>query len=206
MGQVEWTSNSHTMGWSSSKEGDIVYVVRLEGSPLLWAPSRKPNDEFQQVQLPVRLTQSSQAVSSASQSCPKFVTPRTAAHQAYLSITNAWACSKSCSSSWWCHPVISSSVVPVFTSPQALPATESFPMSQLFAWVGQSIGTSASASVLPMNIQDWFPLGLTALISFQSKGLSRVFSNTTVQKHQFFGAQPSSQSNSYIHTRPQEKP
>ena len=132
MGQVEWTSNSHTMGWSSSKEGDIVYVVRLEGSPLLWAPSRKPNDEFQQVQLPVRLTQSSQAVSSASQSCPKFMTPRTAAHQASLSITNAWACSDSCSSSWWCHPVISSSVVP-FSS-----HLQSSQHQGLFKWVSSS--------------------------------------------------------------------
>jgi len=83
---------------------------------------------------------------------------------------------------------------------------KSFPMSQLLAWGGQSIGLSPSASVLPMNIQDWFPLGWTGWISLQSKGPSRVFSNTTVQKHQFFGAQPSSQSNSHIHTWPQEKP
>ena len=83
---------------------------------------------------------------------------------------------------------------------------QSFPMSQLFAWGGQSIGVSASASVLPMNIQNWTPLGWTSWISLQSKGLSRVFSNTTVQKHQFFGAQLSSQSNSHIHTWPQEKP
>ena len=83
---------------------------------------------------------------------------------------------------------------------------ESFPMSQLFAWGGQSIGISASASVLPMNTQDWFPLGWTGWISLQSKGLSRVFSNTTVQKHEFFSAQVSSQSNSHIHTWPLEKP
>ena len=86
------------------------------------------------------------------------------------------------------------------------PASGSFPMSQLFASGGQSIGVSGSASVLPMNIQDWFPLGWTGWISLQSKGLSRVFSNTTVQKHQFFGAQPSSQSNSHIHLWPLEKP
>ena len=99
-------------------------------------------------------------------------------------------------SSRWCHPAISSSVS--FSScPQSLPASESFPVSQLFAWGGQSIGVSASASVLPMNPQDWSPLGWTCWISLQSKGLSRVFSNTTVQKHQFFGAQPSSQSNSH---------
>ena len=97
--------------------------------------------------------------------------------------------SNSCSLTPWCHPAISSSVVPFSSCPQSLPALESFPMSQLFAWGGQSTGVSASASVLPMNIQDWFPLGWTGWISLQSKGLSRVFSNTTVQKHQFLGAQ-----------------
>ena len=101
--------------------------------------------------------------------------------------------SNSCPSSWWCHPAISSSVVPFSSCPQSFPASGSFPTSQLFAWGGQSIGVSASASVLPMNIQDWSPLGWTGWISLQSKGLSRVFSNTTVQKHQFFGAQLSSQ-------------
>ena len=109
----------------------------------------------------------------------------------------------SCASSRWCHPAISSSVVP-FSCPQSLPASGSFPMTQLFAWGGQSIG--ASASVLPMNTQDWSPLGWTGWISLQSKGLSRVFSNTTVQKLQFFSTQPSSQSNSHIHTWPLEKP
>ena len=94
-----------------------------------------------------------------------------------------------CPSSWWCHPIISSSVVPFFSCPQSFPASGSFPMSQLFVSGGQSIGVSASASVLPMNTQDWFPLGWTAWISLQSKGLSRVFSNTTVQKHQLFCAQ-----------------
>ena len=89
-------------------------------------------------------------------------------------------------SSQWCHPAITSSVVPFSSCPQSLPASESFPMSQLFAWGGQSIRASASASVLPMNFQDWFPLGLTGLISLQSKELPRVFSSTTVQKHQFF--------------------
>ena len=104
----------------------------------------------------------------------------------------------SCPSSRWCHPTISSSVVPISSCPQSLLASQSFPMSQLLAWGGQSIGVSAS--VLPMNIQDWSPLGWTSWISLQSKGLSRDFSNTTVQKHQFFGAQLSSQSNSHIHT------
>ena len=110
-----------------------------------------------------------------------------------------------CPSSQWCHPAISSSVVPSSFCPQSFPASGYFPMSQLFASGGQSIGVSASTSVLPMNTQDW-SLEWTGWISLQSKGLSRVFSNTTVQKHQFFGAQLSSQSNSHIHTRPQEKP
>ena len=106
----------------------------------------------------------------------------------------------------WCHPAISSSVVPFSSCPQSLPASESFPMSQLFTWAGKNIGVSASASVFPMNTQDWPPVGWTGWISLQSKGLSRVFSNTTVQKHQFFGTQLSSQSNSHIHTWPLEKP
>ena len=111
----------------------------------------------------------------------------------------------SCPMSQWCHPAISSSVVPFFSCPQSLPASGSFPMSQLFTWGGQSIGVSASVSVLPMNTQDWSPLRWTGWISLQSKGLSRVFSNTTVQKHQFFGAQLSSQSKSHIHTWPPDK-
>ena len=108
--------------------------------------------------------------------------------------------------SQWCHPAISSSVVPFSSCPQPLPASGSSPVSQLFAWGGPSTGVSASASVLSMNTQDWSPLGWTGWISLQSKGLSRVFSNTTVQKRQFFGAQISSQSNSHIHTWPLEKP
>ena len=104
----------------------------------------------------------------------------------------------------WCHPAISSSVVPFSSCPQSLPASESFPMSQLFSWGGQSTGVSASASVLPKNTQDW-SLGWTGWISLQSKGLSRVFSNTIVQRHQFFGTQLSSQSNSHIHTWPLKK-
>ena len=94
-----------------------------------------------------------------------------------------------CPSSQWCHPTISSSVIPFSSCPQSFPASGSFQMSQLFASGGQSIGVSASTSVLPMNTQDWFPLGWTGWISLQSKALSRVYSNTTVQKHQFFGAQ-----------------
>ena len=99
------------------------------------------------------------------------------------------AYSNSCPSSWWCHPTISSSVVPFSSCLQSFPASESFQMSQLFTSGGQSIGVSTSTSVLPMNTQDWSPLGWTGWISLQTKGLSRVFSNTTVQKHQFFGTQ-----------------
>ena len=114
--------------------------------------------------------------------------------------------SNSCPSSRWCHPPISSSVVPFSSCPQSLPASGFFPTIQLFALGCQSIGASASASVLPMNTQDWSDLGWTGWISLQSEGLSRVFSNTTVQKHQFFSAQLSSQSSSHIHTWPLEKP
>ena len=106
----------------------------------------------------------------------------------------------------WCHPTTSSSVALFSSCPQSFPASGSFPMNWLFASGGQSIGASASASVFPMNIQGWFPLGLTGLISLQSKGLSRVFSNTTIQKHQCFGAQPSLWSNCHIHTWLLDKP
>ena len=110
------------------------------------------------------------------------------------------ACPNSCPLSQWCHPTISSSIIPISSCLQSWPASGSFLMSQLFALGGQNIGASASGSVLPMNIQDWFPLGLTGLISFQSKGLTSVFPNTTVHKHQFFSAQLSLWSNSHIHT------
>ena len=109
-------------------------------------------------------------------------------------------------SSQWYHPAISSSVIPFSSCPQTLPASESFPMSQHFAWSGQSTAVSALASFLPKKSQGWSPSEWTGWISLQSKGLSRVFSNTTVQKHQFFSAQLSSQSNSHIHTWPLEKP
>ena len=116
------------------------------------------------------------------------------------------ACWNSCPFSQWCYPTISSSIIPFSSCLQSFPASASFLINLLFASGGQSIGASASASVLPMNIQDWFPLGLTGLISLQSKGLSRVFSNTTVQKNKFFGAQLSLYSNSHIHTWWLEKP
>ena len=114
--------------------------------------------------------------------------------------------SNSCPLSQWCHPTISSSVVPFSSCPKSLPASGSFPVSQLFAWGGQSTRVSASASVLSVNTQDWSPLGWTGWISLQSKGLSRVFSNTTVHKHQFFGIQLSLLSNSHVHTCLLEKP
>ena len=134
-----------------------------------------------------------------------FATPWIAVRQVSLSITNSRSSLKLMS----IKLVMPSShlILCRFSScPQALPASESFPMSHLFTWGGQSIGVSALASVLPMNTQNWSPLEWTGWISLQSKRLSRVFSNTTVQKHQFFGTQPSSQSNSHIHTWPQEKP
>ena len=112
----------------------------------------------------------------------------------------------SCPSSRWCHPNISSSVIPFSSCLQFCPASEYFLMNQFFTSDSQNIGVSASASVLPVNIQDWFPLGWTGWISLQFKGFSRVFSNITVQKHQFFSAQLSSQSNSHIHTWLPEKP
>ena len=114
--------------------------------------------------------------------------------------------SDSCPSSQWCHPAISSSGGPFSSCTQSLPASESFPMSQLFSWGGQNTGVSALASVLPKKSQGWSPLEWACRISLQPKGFSRVFSNTTVQKHQFFSTQLSSQSNSHIHSWPLEKP
>ena len=138
--------------------------------------------------------------------CLTLCDPWTAACQAFLSFTISWVCSNSYPLGWWCHATISSSVVPFSFFPQSCSASGSFPVSWLFASGGQSIGASVSASVFPMKIQGWFPLGLTGLISLQSKGLSRVFSNTRVQKHQFFSAQPSLWSSFHIHTWLLEKP
>ena len=126
--------------------------------------------------------------SSVAQSCPTLCDPMQHARLPCPSPTPG-AYSNSCPLSWWCHPIISSSVVPFSSHLQSFLASWSFPVSQFFTSGGQSIGVLASASVPPMNIQDWFPLGLTGFISLQSKGLSRVFSKTTVQKHQFFSAQ-----------------
>ena len=117
-----------------------------------------------------------------------------------------WIYSNSCPESLWCHPIISSSVIPFSSLSKSFPAPRSFPMSQFFTSGSQSIRVSASASVLPRNIQDWLPLEWTGWISLQSRGLSRVFSNTTVQKYQFFDVQLSLCSNSHIHTGLLEKP
>ena len=116
------------------------------------------------------------------------------------------ACSNSWPLSWWSHPILLSSVVSFSSCLQSFPALGSFPMSQFFTSGDQSIGVSASTSVLPVNIQDWFPLRWTGWISLQSKGLSRVFYSTTVQKHQFFSVQLSLWSNSHIHIWPLENP
>ena len=132
--------------------------------------------------------------------------PHESQHARPLSITNSQSLLKLMSIELVMPSSISSSVVPFSSCPQSLPASGSFPTSQLFAWGGRNIGVSASASVLPMNTQDWSPLGWTGCISLQPKGLSRVFSNTTAQTHQFFSAQLFSQSNSHIHTWPLEKP
>ena len=134
-----------------------------------------------------------------------FATPWTTSCQASLSITNSWSLLKLMSVELVIHPIISSSVFPFSPCLQSFPALGSFQMSKFCTSGGQSIGVSASASVLPMNIQEWFLLGWTFLISLQSKRLSRL-SNTTVQKHQFFSSQFSSHSNSHIHTWPLEKP
>ena len=144
--------------------------------------------------------------SLVAQLCATVCDPWTAARQAPCPSPTPGVYSNSCPLSWWCHPAISSSVVPFSPCLQSFPASASFQMSHFFTSGGQTIGVSVSASVLPMNTQDWLPLGWTGLISLQSKGLSRVFSNTTVQKHQFFGAQLSSQSNSHIYTWLLEKP
>ena len=137
---------------------------------------------------------------------PLFASSWTPAHHASLSFTNSLSFLKLCPLSQWYYPTISSSVIPFSYCLQSFPASGSFPVSHLFTSGGQNIGESVSTSVLPMNVQDWFPLELDGLTSLLSKGLSRVFSNTTVQKHQFFAAQPSLRSNLHISTWLLEKP
>ena len=149
---------------------------------------------------------SRQSVSSVTQSCPTLRHHESQHSRPPCPSPTPGVYSNSCPSSRWCHPAISSSVSPFSSCPKSLPASGSFPVSQLFTRGGQSTGVSASASVLPMNTQDWSLLGWTGWISSQPKGLSRDLSNTTVQKHQLFGTQLSSQSNSHIYTWLLEKP
>ena len=144
---------------------------------------------------------------SVTHSCPIFLWPHELQHARLPHPSpSPWVCSNSCPLSPWCHPAISSSVPPLSSCPQSFPASGSFPVSWLFTSGGQSIGVSTSASVLPLNIQNWFPLTLTDLISLLSRGLSRVFSNTTIWKRQFFSAQSSLWSSSHIRTWLLEKP
>ena len=146
---------------------------------------------------------------SVTKSCPVLWRPHGLQHARLpCPSLSPRVCSDSCPLSQWCHPNISSSVIPFSSCLQSFPASGTFPMSQLFAPGSQSIGVSASASasVLPMKIQGWFPLGLTGWISLLSKGLSRVFSRTTIQRHQFFGAQPSLWSDFHISTWLLERP
>ena len=166
----------------------MVYLA-LSMSPIPSAISHSPG-QFSSIQF-------SRTIFSNS------ATPWIAARQSSLSITTSQFTP---THNQRCHPAISSSVVPFSCCPQSFLALESFPMNQLFSWDGQSTGVSVLASLHPKNTQDWSPLEWTGWLSLQSKGLSRVFSNTTVQKHQFFSAQLSSQSNSHIHTWPLEKP
>ena len=137
--------------------------------------------------------------------CPTLCHPMECSMPGFPSLSPR-LCSNSCPLSQWCYLTISSSVTHFSSYPQSFPASGSFFMSWLFSSGNQSIGASASVPVLPMNIQGWFPLEWTGLISLQAKGLSRVFSNTTIQKHQFFSAQPTLWSNSCTHTSPLEKP
>ena len=136
----------------------------------------------------------------------KSLQPLGLQHAKFSCLTFPGVCSNSCPFSRWCHPTISFSVVPFSSCRLSFSASGSFPMSLLFASSGQRIGGSASALVLPMNIHNWFSLGLTGLISLLSKGLSSIFPSTTVQRHQFFGPQTSLSSNSHIHTWLLEKP
>ena len=153
-------------------------IFHFWGNPML----------FSTVATPSYIPTNSVQFSSVAQSCPALWDP-TDSRTWGFPVHHQLPYSNSCPFSWWCHPTISSSVVPFSSCLQSLPASGSVPMNQFFTSGSQSIGVSASASVLPMNIQDWFPLAWTSWISLQSRGLSRVFSNTTVWKHQFFSTQ-----------------
>ena len=154
----------------------------------------------------VRRSQRQPCCCSVAQLCPAVWDPVDFSAPGFPVLPSPGACSNSCPLNQWCHPTISSSVVSFSSCLPSFPASGSLAMSQLFAWGGQSIGASVSASVLLVNVQDWFSLGLTGLISLQSKWLSRVFFNTIVQNRQFFGVQPSLWSKSHIYTWLLEKP
>ena len=156
------------------------------------------------VMLPLRFY--SVQFSSVAQSCPTLQPHESQPARPPCPSLTPRVHSDSCPLSRWCHPTIFFSVVPLSSCLLSFPASGSFPMSQLFASYGQSVGVSASASVLPMNIQGWFLLGLTGLISLLPEGFPRVLSSTTIQKHQFFGAQPSFWCNLHISTWLLEKP
>ena len=184
------SSHSRHCGRFSCSSGNLLpscwYTVTKEFLNSRVPPELCPSVKLSSVQFSRSVVSDSlqpHELQHARPSCPSQ-TPRV--------YSNSWP------SGWWCHPAISSAVVPFSSCPRSLPASGSFPMSQLFASGGQSIGASATALVFPMNTQDWSPLGWTGWISLQSKGLQRVFSNTS--------AQLSSQSNSHIHIWPLEKP
>ena len=207
---LEWVAISFSSAWKWKLKVKSLSRVRLFATPWTAAYQAPPSIGFyrqeywSRVPLPSPIHE--YQFSSVAQSCPTLCEPHESQHaRPPCPSPSPRVHSDSCPSSQWCHPAISSSVVPFSSCPQSLPASESFPMSQLFAWGGQSTGVSSLTSFLPKNTQDWSPLEWTGWISLQSKGLSRVFPNTTVQKHQFFSTQLSSQSNSHIHTWPLEK-
>ena len=191
---LEWVAISFSRG--SSWPRDWTQVSRVAGRHFtIWA-TREAHIwvQFSSVQFSCSVVSDSSQPHESQHARPPCPSPTPGVH------------SDSRPLSQWCHPAISSSVVPFSSCPQSLPASESFSMNQLFAWGGQSTGISALASFLPKKSQGWSPSEWTGWISLQSKGLARVFPSITVQRHQFFGSQLSSQSNSHIHTWPLEKP
>ena len=198
-----------------SKLEDVVFphhwIYLLQIHHILSSPKHNPPDGSRRKQpyTQYRLNKTTTAdpkLCCWTQLCPTLCDPMDCNMPGFLVFHHLLELAQTHSLTQWCHSTVSSSVIPFSFCLQSFPAAGSFPMSCLFASGSLSTGVSASASVLPMNTQDWSPLGWTGWISLQSKGLSRVFSNTTVQKHQFFGTQPSLWSNSYLHTRLLEKP
>ena len=184
-----WATLAHIFLWLYPNTSCIQCLLLQHPLPCSYISERRP-----------------QSVSSVTQLCPTLWPHGLQHNRPPCPSPTPRVYSNSCPLSRWCHPTISSSVIPFSSCLQSFPASGSLQMSQFFAAGGQTIGVSASASVLPMNIQDWFPVGWTGWISLQSKGLSRVFSNITVQKHQFFSSPLSLWSNCHIHTWLLEKP